>query len=49
MKTWYPGPLDDEGKLFMAEREGFEPSLGRDSPTTGLANPPLKPLGYLSL
>ncbi len=32
----------------MAEREGFEPSRGF-WPPTGLANPPLQPLGYLSV
>src|SRR5690606_30614531 len=39
--------FDGAGDVSLAEREGFEPSLGQ-SPTTGLANPPLRPLEYLS-
>ncbi len=34
-------------RKFLAEREGFEPSLGLN-PTTALAKPPLQPLEYLS-
>ena len=36
------------GQFSVAEREGFEPSRGF-WPPTGLANPPLQPLGYLSV
>ena len=32
----------------MAEKEGFEPSLEK-TPTNGLANRPLRPLGYFSV
>ena len=37
----------DENAIFMAEREGFEPSI-RDKPYTPLAGERLQPLGHLS-
>ena len=40
-------PLRIQG-FFLAEKEGFEPSL-RSSRTTPLAGEPLRPLGYFSM
>ena len=36
-----------EAFLYLAEREGFEPSMG-DKAHTPLAGEPLRPLGHLS-
>ena len=44
-----PNPLTGvQIRKFLAEKEGFEPSL-RLSHTTPLAGEPLRPLGYFSL
>ena len=41
-------PGTDRAFLYLAEREGFEPSI-RDKPYTPLAGERLQPLGHLSV